>query len=567
MESRPGLLAGVCVFSNVQRVEDTWTSPRRTIAHALLPGNAHAGGGGARGTRAFAYLATRGTRPFAYLPTAYLATPTHTQFPHGDTHPVAFDGEGPDTLPVPPPEACLEELMQQEREQRVSTSTCGGGDTEASLWACLHPQTEGPQTEGPQTEGPVTEGLTQDSACLEYDLPCHIPREIPVRCPTPTVHKGGGEWVEGEVEEAGEREGQGVGQATDEGEAPRGRDVSNARHVYLGSDGVGCGKSSVACRKSALASPVLHVALASPPASAQGSEPSAGSGRRAGACTSCMCVRRCDGGREGWCVWAWNLEQILPLHFENVIEELWVGARWSVGNCQSDSVRWLLLPPSFCDEEYLIHLQPNGALVNVSHIAKGWSAFFIKVSLSGPGMLSDTLASRAHVGTHTDDAQERDTRPDTRHLGAQDVGGKDGIGHSESHRTRHIHLHRAHIQRLSFTPQSKPHLFGSGDGGDEAGAHNMDMVVKVRLRPRFVEQRLQPHATAATAAFSAPHPTSCESAAQGAPAVVKGSGGADRYVTRYVTVKNTEGASSRDAQPHRASNERLFPVYLCVDVW
>jgi len=279
-----------------------------------------------------------------------------------------------------------------------------------------------------------------------------------------------------------------------------------------------------------------------------------------------MCVRRSDGGREGMCVWAWHLEQILPLHFENVIEELWVGARWSVGNYQSDSVRWLLLPPSWCHDEYLIHLQPNGALVNLSHIAKGWSAFFIKVVLSGPGMLSDTLASRADVGTHTHDTQESDTRPDTRHLGAQDVGGKDAIGHSEPHLTRHKNLHRAHIQRLSFTPQSKPHLFGSGDGGDEAGAHNMDMVVKVRLRPRFVEQHLQPYApaaTAATAAFSAPHPTSCELAAQGAPAVVKGTGGADPYVT----VKNTEAASSRHAQRHRASNEGLFPVYLCLDVF
>lgn len=65
-------------------------------------------------------------------------------------------------------------------------------------------------------------------------------------------------------------------------------------------------------------------------------------------------------------MWGWRVEQTLPLHFENVIEELWVGAVGSSGafkgfqgGCKQygGSIRWTLLALSTDPDEYTIPLE------------------------------------------------------------------------------------------------------------------------------------------------------------------------------------------------------------------
>ena len=65
-------------------------------------------------------------------------------------------------------------------------------------------------------------------------------------------------------------------------------------------------------------------------------------------------------------MWGWRVEQTLPLHFENVIEELWVGAVGSLGafrgfqgGCKQygGSIRWTLLALSTDPDEYTIPIE------------------------------------------------------------------------------------------------------------------------------------------------------------------------------------------------------------------
>ena len=94
-------------------------------------------------------------------------------------------------------------------------------------------------------------------------------------------------------------------------------------------------------------------------------------------------------------------------------------------------------------------IQPNGELVNVSQVAKGWTGFFIKVEIDGPSR-----------------------------------GGGNSKGSLAA---------RVGDLALSFTPGTFPELFNGGGGtASEAAASsycgkNIDMVVRVRLRPRFVQ--------------------------------------------------------------------------------
>lgn len=101
-------------------------------------------------------------------------------------------------------------------------------------------------------------------------------------------------------------------------------------------------------------------------------------------------------------------------------------------------------------------LQPNGALVDVSSVARGWSGFYVKVTLDG-----GAEEGSARACTHESSA-------------GSGTMGKVGV---------------------SFAPERYPELF-NGSGGCPPGAlasgaagagRNLDMVVRVRLRPRFVK--------------------------------------------------------------------------------
>jgi hypothetical protein len=191
------------------------------------------------------------------------------------------------------------------------------------------------------------------------------------------------------------------------------------------------------------------------------------------------CVRRTDGGKEGWCVWGWRVEQTLPLHFENVIEELWVGAVGSKGGMAGGHLRWLLLPLSRDAEEYAIEVPCNGSLVDLSQLARGWTGFFLKVVLSGSGARYDRQQQQPH------------------HSPATGLAAASSAGASEADR-----------MVISFTPEHFPRLFGGSDSSVGGQIRVMDLQVKMRLKARFAKASvpLQDAPTDSTAAAPSTEP-------------------------------------------------------------
>ena len=193
------------------------------------------------------------------------------------------------------------------------------------------------------------------------------------------------------------------------------------------------------------------------------------------------CVRRTDGGKEGWCVWGWRVEQTLPLHFENVIEELWVGAVGSKGGMAGGHLRWLLLPLSRDAEEYAIEVPCNGCLVNLSPLARGWTGFFLKVVLSGSGARYDRQQQ-----------QQQGPSP------APGLAAASSAGASEADK-----------MVVSFTPEQFPRLFWGSDSSGGGQIRVMDLLVKMRLKARFAKASvpLQDAPTDSTAAAPSTEPS------------------------------------------------------------
>ena len=185
------------------------------------------------------------------------------------------------------------------------------------------------------------------------------------------------------------------------------------------------------------------------------------------------CVRRSDGASEGWCVWGWRVEQTLPVHFENVIEELWVGAVGCKGGMAGGHIRWLLLPLSRDADEYAVDIPCDGSLVDLSQLARGWTGFFLKVVLSGSGAACDQHS------------QPPPSDPDAAHDAALARACSPGTGQADK-------------MVVSFNPQRYPELFGSSDrrcsgcdsrlrGQMHRNRSGLDLLVKIRLKPRFAK--------------------------------------------------------------------------------
>ena len=89
-------------------------------------------------------------------------------------------------------------------------------------------------------------------------------------------------------------------------------------------------------------------------------------GRLVSPSPAAVCVRRTDGGQRGSCLWGWRVQQALPVHFENAIEELWIGAVGSMGEARGfrggrkqlgGSIRWTLMPLTADQDEYTIPVE------------------------------------------------------------------------------------------------------------------------------------------------------------------------------------------------------------------